>query len=121
MRLGIVEDNQTLAEVLRFVCKEIPGYSVEFVAYEASQARSVIASQGSPEVLLLDLGLPDMDGSEFAKEVVSKYPSVKVVVMTAVFDEKIRNTLAQVGVHRFMDKRAEFLAKLPILLKELAS
>lgn len=86
IRVLIVEDNANLLECLKL---EI-GSSRElccigaFTSFE--QAKSTLA-QRKPDVLLLDLILPGMDGVEATKLVRSRWPRIKIVIFTGSSDE----------------------------------
>jgi PAS domain S-box-containing protein len=65
LRLLLVDDSVDAATLLAMVL-EADGYDVR-VAHEAKQALEV-AAQFDPEIVLLDLGLPGMDGFQLARE-----------------------------------------------------
>jgi PAS domain S-box-containing protein len=65
LRLLLVDDSVDAATLLSMVL-EADGYDVR-VAHEAKQALEV-AAQFKPEIVLLDLGLPGMDGFQLARE-----------------------------------------------------
>lgn len=64
IRIVVVDDDVDAAEVLKDLL-ELDGYQV-WVAHDASQALRLVAKH-QPDGVLLDLGLPDMDGLEVAK------------------------------------------------------
>jgi DNA-binding response OmpR family regulator len=80
MRLLVVEDNCALAETLSrlFVGK---GYAVD-VAQTGEDAQSALATQPY-DLVILDLGLPDVDGIEVLRWVRRRKSRVPVLVLTA--------------------------------------
>ena len=81
-RILIVEDEPELAAIYETLLKEQAGYNVR-VAHNGKDALKV-AEEHDPELILLDLRMPVMDGVEFLKEFDLKqlHPNVKVIVFS---------------------------------------
>ncbi len=54
-------------------------------------------SQQVPDVLLLDLQLPDQSGEELAREILMKYPTVNILVLTSIDEIKSVKHMIQLG------------------------
>ena len=80
LRLLLVDDSVDAATLLSMVL-EADGYDVR-VAHEAKKALEV-AAQFKPEIVLLDLGLPGMDGFQLAREM-RKLPDTANALLIAV-------------------------------------
>ena len=80
IKLLIVDDEEefaaTLAERL-----ELRGFSSKSVSC-GNNALEVLASNFSPDVVLLDLKMPDVSGFEVLIEIKEKYPSIEVIMLT---------------------------------------
>jgi DNA-binding response OmpR family regulator len=76
----IVEDEPDIAVMLRLVFEE--GYLVT-LAGDLAQARAALSHQLLPDLLLLDVMLPDGNGLDFCREVKASRPLIPVLVMTA--------------------------------------
>ncbi|HEV2355397.1 MAG TPA: response regulator [Puia sp.] len=61
-----------------------------------------------PDIILLDINLPDKSGIEVLKLVKSRYPEVTVIMITNQSDPSYRSVCAALGAHRFLDKSTEF-------------
>ncbi|NQZ76847.1 MAG: response regulator transcription factor [Ekhidna sp.] len=59
------------------------------------------------DLVLLDLEMPIMDGWETAKNIVSKYPEVKIVMISMHDSLEIISELIEIGVHSYLLKSAE--------------
>jgi DNA-binding response OmpR family regulator len=83
-RVLVVEDDDSLGAGLVAVLAG-DGYEVRW-AQRGADGRRMLAD-AAPDLLLLDLGLPDADGLELCREIRSSHPELVVVVVTARTDE----------------------------------
>lgn len=60
-----------------------------------------------PDVAIVDLQMPIMDGTETCENIVAKYPEVKVIVLTMHDSEKYILHMMEMGVHAFLLKNTE--------------
>ncbi len=76
--------------------------------WEASNGKEFIQSLNSkkPDVVLLDLEMPIMNGVETAEYVISKYPDMKIIVLTQHDSEKFMLHMLELGVHSFLLKNS---------------
>ncbi len=61
----------------------------------------------NPDVIIMDLKMPIMDGMEATKEVRKKYPSIKVLVVSMYEDDKFIIHLMENGANGYLLKNAE--------------
>lgn len=76
----VVEDDTGLQKYLKELLTE-NGYSVKTVS-DGVQALNFI-SKTTPDVVILDLGLPNMNGESVCLEIRKKYPDITVIILTA--------------------------------------
>jgi DNA-binding NarL/FixJ family response regulator len=60
-----------------------------------------------PDIVMLDLEMPEMDGIATARYLLSKYPQVKILVMSMYGEEYLVEKLLSEGVHGYLLKSAE--------------
>lgn len=63
--------------------------------------------ENSFDLLLLDLEMPVLDGWETAKKVVSKFPEVKIIMISMHDSLQIISDLIEIGVHSYLLKNAD--------------
>jgi two-component system response regulator VicR len=76
----MVEDEPDIAAVLRIVLEQ--GYGVT-LAPDLASARVALARVGRPDLLVLDLLLPDRNGLDLCREVKAADPSLPVLIVSA--------------------------------------
>jgi DNA-binding response OmpR family regulator len=94
MRILIVDDEPDHVETLAVLLRE-SGHHVEFATnplYALSLARGF-----SPEFILIDLGLPYMDGHEAGRRLRKYFKSARIYAITGRSDEEARRKSAAVG------------------------
>lgn len=62
---------------------------------------------GLPDVAIVDLQMPVMDGAETAEAITAKYPEVKIIILTMHDSEKFILHMMEMGVHAFLLKNTE--------------
>jgi two-component system, NarL family, response regulator DegU len=60
-----------------------------------------------PDVALIDLQMPVMDGADTCEQVLAKYPEIKLIVLTMHDSEKYILHMMEMGVHGFLLKNSE--------------
>jgi two-component system cell cycle sensor histidine kinase/response regulator CckA len=114
----IVEDERVSRKALATLLAS-SGYSTETVE-SAEEALDVVNEGEPPEVALIDLDLPGMNGVELISRLARTQPSVKSILITAVDRERLDPILRRFGVTHIR-KPIEFSNLLQILQNGLAN
>jgi DNA-binding NarL/FixJ family response regulator len=99
----IVDDHPLVREGTRAALERSGHVEVIDTAADGSEALRLIA-QRHPDVLLLDLHLPDISGLEVARQVRADAPDVAVVIITGYEDTSYMRALLQIGVRGYLRK-----------------
>lgn len=118
-RVVIVEDHLMFREVVRKVCIKEMGYEVVGEAGTLQEAFQCIR-QSEPDLLVLDLVLPDGSGFELADEVAASRPKTQVLLISAHCESLVIERLERTRVHGFVDKRSQAIADLTSAFEALA-
>jgi DNA-binding NarL/FixJ family response regulator len=103
--VNIVDDHKILAEGIRLIIKESGIANVSAVYYDIDSCRKgLIASR--PDVLLLDVELPDGNGVEFCTELHKRYPDLKIMMLTSFSDFSIAKRSLNNGALGYVLKNA---------------
>lgn len=121
MRILVVEDQRKLAAFLRKGLTE-SGYSTD-LAETASTADELIASNPY-DLIILDIGLPDSNGIDFAKKIRSEGYGGPIIMLTALAGTKDKVRGLDAGADDYLTKPFEFeelLARVRALLRRKES
>ncbi len=112
----IIEDDRNIASFIQAIL-EANGYQV-LTAERCQQGLMVFASH-IPDLVMLDLGLPDMDGEEFIRQV-RVGSTVPIIVLSARADERDKVSALDLGANDYITKpfgTAELLARVRAALR----
>ena len=88
IRVVVVDDHQVVREGLRMML-EILGEGFVLVGEAADGAASIRAvAETQPDVVLMDLRMPGMDGLEAIKQIHSQWPQVAIVILTTYNEDE---------------------------------
>jgi CheY-like chemotaxis protein len=73
------------------------------VAYDGEEALSILAEE-EPEVMVLDLKMPGIDGLEVLRRVRRKHPNVEVIVLTGHGSKEIERECLELGACAYLEK-----------------
>ena len=73
------------------------------LAEDGVQALKLLATV-KPDVVLLDVAMPEMDGMETLRRIVAGYPSLPVIMVTANADIEITSKVLQLGAADYVPK-----------------
>ncbi len=66
-----------------------------------------LVKHDAPDVAIVDLQMPVMDGAETCENILQKYPDVKVIALTMHDSEEVILRMMDIGVHAFLLKSTE--------------
>ncbi|MCP6683816.1 response regulator transcription factor [Bacillus nakamurai] len=106
MNVIIADDQPIVREGLKMILSLHEGINV---IGEASHGEEVLQllSQTDPDVVLMDIRMPGMDGIEATKAVKTQYPSVKVIILTTFHDNEYIFTGLKNGADGYILKDAD--------------
>ncbi len=105
IRLLLVDDHQVVRSGLRML---LGGESDVEIVGEAGTAKEALDAVGQlrPDIVLMDIGLPDISGIQATREIKRLYPEVAVVALTIHEDEEYFFKMLEAGANGYVPKRA---------------
>lgn len=79
-----------------------------------------LVTQNSPDILLLDLSMPDLDGIAVTKKLKPKYPELRILILTIHEDEALVREAINAGASGYILKRAaesELVSAINVLMR----
>ena len=114
IRVLLVDDNETFRDTVRRFLARQEGVEVVGEAGEA-KAGLVLAQELKPDVVLMDLVLPGVNGFEAARWLTEKFPDIRVVALTMHDTEAHRQAAAESGCSAFVSKLMLWSELMPAL------
>ncbi|CAM5202039.1 Two-component system alkaline phosphatase synthesis response regulator PhoP OS=Ureibacillus acetophenoni OX=614649 GN=SAMN05877842_102486 PE=4 SV=1 [Ureibacillus acetophenoni] len=117
----VVEDEISIATLLKYNLEKA-GYEV-LLAHDGKEGLD-LALEKSPDLMLLDLMLPTMDGIEICKEIRSKKINIPIIMLTARDDEFDKVLGLELGADDYMTKPfspREVIARVKAVLRRFTS
>jgi two-component system, NarL family, response regulator NreC len=105
IRLLLVDDHAVVRSGLRMLLMNEEDMEIAGEAGNAAEALEA-TRQLKPDVILMDIGLPDMSGIEATREIRRLYPDVAVVALTIHEDEEYFFKMLDAGARGYVPKRA---------------
>lgn len=105
VRVIVVDDDPLFAEALALTLAVDQRIAVAGIARDGLDALQLCRSR-RPDVVLMDLHMPGMDGLETTRRIRSSFPSVRVVMLTSDDDVSAMESSVQAGAVRFLVKGA---------------
>jgi DNA-binding NarL/FixJ family response regulator len=114
----IVEDHDTVRNALKdWLTLSVPDCQI----IEASGAEEALAAvkRWSPDVILMDISLPKMDGIEATRRIKDALPGSKIIVVSIHEDMAHRNSAMEAGAFAYVPKRVMKTELLPTIFRGL--
>ncbi len=115
----IVEDEP---QVMRFLRTSLTSHEYRLIEATTGREGISLAEQHVPDIVLLDLGLPDMDGLDVARKLRS-WTQVPILVLSARGQERVKVDALDAGADDYLTKPfgfSELLARMRVALRHAA-
>jgi len=105
IKLMLVDDHDVVRTGLRSFLNTKPGFEV---VAEASNGRETLEKmkEVQPDIVLMDITMPDMDGMETTRKLKKLYPDCQVLVLTVHADKQYFMKMMAVGASGYITKQA---------------
>lgn len=105
IRLLLVDDHEVIRTGLRMLLEDEPEFEIVADAGTGREGLDLV-ERHRPDVIVLDIGLPDISGIAAAREIKSRYPDAAIVALTIHEDEEYFFKMLEAGANGYVPKRA---------------
>lgn len=103
VRVLLVDDSEVVRMGLRALLEAEPGIAVAAEAGSVGAAVQACTEQ-RPDVVLLDIRLPDGSGFDACRQILRRLPDTRVLILTSVVDEQLVDEAIRAGTHGYLLK-----------------
>jgi len=104
VRILIADDNRMMRDALASLLKEW-GFEVVGLAEDGLEAVR-LTREAKPDVVLMDVKMPKMDGIEATRQITATLPKIKVIVLSVQSEPHIASNIVAAGACSFVPKSA---------------
>src|SRR3984893_17653896 len=107
IQVAIADDHSLLRKALGKLVASFDNYAVLFEADNGKEIKAKILQHIIPDVVLLDVNMPDMDGYETVRWLSQNCPQVKVLALSMFSDEKTIIKMLRLGAKGYILKNID--------------
>ena len=104
MKYLIVDDHALVAGALTLLLEDRDPEADVHTAATADAAHELVDREGDADLLILDLSLPGVTGTELMEEIVRRQPMLKILVVSGLADQESIMRVLQLGAAGFVPK-----------------
>lgn len=106
IKLAIADDQVLFIKGLRLLIQSFEGIEIVIEANNGQELIDAIAAN-QPDVILMDLRMPVMDGLEATEKIKALYPEMKIILLTMYDEDRLINHMMKVGANGYLLKNEE--------------
>ncbi|MFA5110907.1 MAG: response regulator transcription factor, partial [Desulfobaccales bacterium] len=106
-RILIADDHQIVRQGLRFLLEKEPDMKV---VAEAEDGRMTVrlTRELNPEVIIMDVAMPDLNGIEATRQITAEFPTTKVIALSMYADRRFVVNMLKAGASAYLLKDCAF-------------
>lgn len=104
IRIAVVDDHSIMRAVYRSLVDDSPEFIMAWSASTVEEARLHVERDEAPDVMIMDVTLPDGTGYDLLGEVLQKFPSLPVLMVSAHEEKSYVRKAAEGGARGYLVK-----------------
>jgi DNA-binding NarL/FixJ family response regulator len=106
--IAIADDNPLFRNTLASFLEKEKGMKLLFLACDGKDLLDQLATFGLlPDIVLMDINMPILDGNQATRFIKEAYPCVKVIVLSAFHNKELLSTMLEAGARGYLSKHIE--------------
>lgn len=106
-RIALVDDHKLFRSGIASLINQFNNYEVVFEAADGQELVNKITPLNKPDVVLLDISMPEMDGFLTTKWLKKNFPEIKIIILSMFQDAEKVLAMVKLGVHGYLLKDSE--------------
>lgn len=107
IRIALVDDHRLFRSGITSLINNFAGFSVLFEAANGAELIRRISPKFKPDIILLDINMPLMNGNDTAIWLKDKYPDISIIVLSMADDPEAVLAMLKIGIKGYLLKDAE--------------
>lgn len=103
LRILVADDHDILRRGLKQLLTSHPGWQVCAEARTGREAVS-FAEEHKPDIVVIDIGMPDLNGLEAARRIRKTLPKVGIIILTLHFSDQLVKDIVEAGARAYVMK-----------------
>jgi len=106
IQLMLVDDHQLFIDGVRSILDNHARFLVKHTARDGQEALRLLQDH-APDVVIMDLNMPRIDGQQAAAKALSMYPHLKILIVSMYCTTSLQSSLQTLGVAGFIPKDSD--------------
>ena len=120
----IADDHGLFINGLQLLLKDVDHLHVTSIAYDGKELMEILQKGSLPDVVLLDINMPRLNGLEAIKYIKRTYPKIKVIILSTYSEEHIIARAKEYGANGYLLKtssKEELLLSIDLVMSNHSS
>lgn len=104
IKIALADDEQLFREGISFLLQRENNFEILFEAKNGQELIDTLNAKNIPDVILMDLKMPILNGIETTKIIHKKYPSIKIIALTSYDGKSFITNMIDVGASSYLLK-----------------
>ncbi|WP_297803200.1 response regulator transcription factor [uncultured Polaribacter sp.] len=105
INIVIADDEQLFRSGIRFILEREPNFNISFETENGKKLLDFLrTTKEFPDIILMDLNMPEMNGVEATKIIHKTHPNIKIVVLTSYNSKSFITNMIDVGASSYLVK-----------------
>lgn len=123
IKIIIADDHSLFINGLQLLLKEENWINIIDIANDGKELLDIL-HKDQPDLVLLDLNMPHLNGLEASKHIKQKYPAIKLIILSTYNEQHLIEMAKQIGINGYLLKnctREELLQAISLVMKDQSS
>ena len=105
VRIMLVDDHPLIREAIAHLVASAPDFEVVGEAANGQECLERVADL-RPDIVVLDIAMPDMNGEQVSRELRRRYPGIKIIALSGYNDRQFVRAMTKAGAKAYVVKSA---------------